>query len=71
MKIIEDFFKKLDVAGLGRGNVENNERRFRYYSKILKASIEELETVQVLKLKLLQKFIILYNNKWIKHLLQN
>ena len=72
MKIIEDFFKKLDVTGLGRGNVKKIMNvGFDTIPKILKASIEDLETVQGFKIKPLQKFIILFNNKWIRLPLQN
>ena len=52
MKIIEDFFKKLDVAGLGRGNVKKiMNAGFDTIPKILQASIEDLETVQGFKTK--------------------
>ena len=52
MKIIEDFFKKLDVAGLGRGNVKKiMNADFDTIPKILQASIEDLETVQGFKTK--------------------
>ena len=50
MKIIEDFFKKLDVAGLGRGNVKKiMDSGFDTIPKILQASIEDLETVKGFK----------------------
>jgi len=52
MKIIEDFFKKLDVAGLGRGNVKKiMDSGFDTIPKILNASITDLETVKGFKTK--------------------
>ena len=60
LKKIEDFFKKIDVAGLGRGNVKRiMEAGFDSIPKIINMSIEDFLTVDGFKEKMATK---IYNS---------